>query len=157
MIIIGYQGIGKSSIARVNPFTSIDLESSWTKIDGQRPDEWAQIYCQIAEGLSRAGYNVFVSSHKVVQDILAKSSEHVLAVFPSLDIKDEWLERLRLRWEVTGDDKNLRAWKGAEAGYDDEIRVLMDSPFEKYIIGDMNYRLEGVITAIVNKPGTIIY
>ena len=157
MIIIGYQGIGKSSIARVNPFTSIDLESSWTKIDGQRPDDWAKIYCQIAEGLSRAGYNVFVSSHKVVQDILAKSQEHVLAVFPSPEIKREWLERLRLRWEVTGEEKNYRAWKGAEAGYDREIEVLMASPFEKYVINDMNYRLEGVITAIVNKPGTIIY
>ena len=157
MIIIGYQGIGKSSIARVNPFTCIDLESSWTKIDGQRPDEWAKIYCQIAEGLSRAGYNVFVSSHKIVQDILAESKERVLAIFPSLDIKDLWLERLRLRWEVTGEDKNLRAWKGAEANYDDEIRVLMKSPFEKYIINDMNYRLEGVMTVVTTKPGEIIF
>ena len=157
MIIIGYQGIGKSSIARVNPFTCIDLESSWTKIDGQRPDDWAKIYCQIAEGLSRAGYNVFVSSHKVVQDILATSKEHVIAIFPALEIKDKWLERLRTRWEVTGSEKNLAAWKGAEAGYDQEIQVLMDSPFEKYVIDDMNYRLEGIMNILWNRPGTMLF
>lgn len=157
MIIIGYQGIGKSSIAKVNPFTCIDLESSWTKIDGQRPDEWARIYCQIAEGLSRAGYNVFVSSHKVVQDILANSAERVIAVFPTLEIKDRWLERLRVRWEVTGEEKNLAAWKGAEAGYDSEISVLMDSPFEKYLITDMNYRLEGIMNILWNEPFKMLF
>ena len=39
MIIVGYQGIGKSSIS--NPDTRcIDLESGNFFVDGKRPDDW---------------------------------------------------------------------------------------------------------------------
>ena len=155
MIIIGYQGVGKSSIAKVNPFTCIDLESSWTKIDGQRPDEWAKIYCQIAEGLSKAGYNVFVSSHREVQNALIDSDEHVLVIYPSLDIKEKWIERLKLRYETTGSQKNYIAWKDAEKNYDAEIQILAGSPYEKFEINDMNYRMEGIMSVIQNKPGEL--
>ena len=51
MIVIGYQGIGKSSLAgRNNIF--IDLESGNFWVDGKRADDWYKPYCQIAEHLS---------------------------------------------------------------------------------------------------------
>lgn len=59
MIIVGYQGIGKSSLAgRDKKF--IDLESGNFWIDGKRADDWYKPYCKIAEHLSQQGYYVFV-------------------------------------------------------------------------------------------------
>ena len=70
MIIIGYQGIGKSTLANCN-LNYVDLESSNFYIDGKRADDWYKPYCKIAEHLSQQGYYVFVSSHKVVRDELS--------------------------------------------------------------------------------------
>lgn len=44
MIIIGYQGIGKSSVAKED-YKYIDLESSNFWVDGNRPnDYWPKAY-----------------------------------------------------------------------------------------------------------------
>ena len=69
MIIIGYQGIGKSTLANIDN-AYIDLESSnfWHK--GERYDNWYIYYGKIAESLSRQNYNVFTSSHREVRDYL---------------------------------------------------------------------------------------
>ena len=66
MIVIGYQGIGKSTLANKD-LRFIDLESGNFWVDGKRADDWYKPYCQIAEHLSRQGYIVFTSSHEVVR------------------------------------------------------------------------------------------
>ena len=66
MIYVGYQGIGKSSIAGKNK--CIDLESGNFWVDGKRDENWYIIYCNIAQHLSEQGYNVFLSSHKLLID-----------------------------------------------------------------------------------------
>ena len=66
MIVIGYQGIGKSSLAGKN--NCIDLESGNFWVDGKRSDDWYKIYCNIALHLHRQGFTVFTSSHQVVRD-----------------------------------------------------------------------------------------
>ena len=69
LIIIGYQGIGKSTAAKHIP-NSIDLESSLFKIDNKRHEDWYMVYAKIAVNLARQGYIVFTSSHKkVVKEI----------------------------------------------------------------------------------------
>ena len=66
MIITGYQGIGKSTLARKDK-NIIDLESSsFWKYDKScnsktRCEDWYVYYCQVAMDLSRQGYTVFVS------------------------------------------------------------------------------------------------
>ena len=91
MIIIGYPGIGKSTLAGQNNY--IDLESSnfWNK--GKRPDDWYIYYCNIALDLSRQGYVVFVSSHEAVRNRLkyAITDERIICIYPSLELKDEWI------------------------------------------------------------------
>lgn len=71
MIITGYQGIGKSTLARKEN-NVIDLESAsfWNYENGNktRPDDWYVYYCQVAEHLSKQGYIVFVSCHQQVRD-----------------------------------------------------------------------------------------
>lgn len=151
MIIIGYQGIGKSTVAALRD-ECIDLESSCTKVRGLRHECWADVYVNFAESLSRQGYFVFVSSHKEVQDLLDKSSENVIAIFPSASLKNEWVEKLKKRYELTNLDKDYAAWKGAEYGFDREIATLTtNGSYVKRIITSMNYNLENEIRGGINE------
>ena len=103
MIVIGYQGIGKSTLVKERN-SYIDFESSNFKINGERPDGWEQMYCEAALDLSRQGHVVFTASHKCIRDYLKehRGSEVVLIVAPSVDLKDQWLEKLRNRYKETG-------------------------------------------------------
>ena len=73
MIIIGYQGIGKSSVSGADS-GCIDLESSNFWNEGVRADDWYIYYCNIALDLSKQGFTVFTSSHKEVREYLL---EHI--------------------------------------------------------------------------------
>lgn len=138
-IIIGYQGIGKSTLAGKDKF--IDLESGNFWVDGKRAEDWYKPYCQIAEHLSAQGFTVFTSSHEVVRKQLRNSKEKVFVAFPSLELKDCWLEKLKLRWEETQLDKDYKAYMNALDRYEDNIKELMEEEFDKIIIDDENYSL----------------
>lgn len=114
MIVIGYQGIGKSTLARKN-LRYVDLESSYFRFSGLdncrvhsnnekkenlvngildlvaefEKENLYEVYCNVAENLSRQGYTVFVSSHQPVRERLLKSEEYVIVCVPSLDLKDD--------------------------------------------------------------------
>lgn len=143
MIISGYQGIGKSTLGGVANY--IDLESGNFWVDGKRADDWYKAYCQIAEHLSYQGYVVFVSSHKPVREELENSEENVYVICPSLDLKDEWIEKLRNRYEETGLDKDYRALVNAEERYDENITELINGGLECVIIDNMDYSLPEMI------------
>ena len=147
MIIIGYQGIGKSHLSKhpVNGGRFIDLESGLFKDEnGRRPKNWVEIYCRIALSLSGQGYTVMISSHMEVQDRLVGCEEPVVAVFPSLRLKNYWIYRLRKRWENDRTTKNEIAYLDANANYDSEIKHLMHSGFKTYEIDRENEFLEDV-------------
>lgn len=132
MIICGYPGIGKSSVAKLNP-TFIDLESSnfyisnatllETFADGQKipltssdnkPEFWYVYYTNIAIDLSNKDYTVFLSCHSEVRHQLEYrmdeiGSRNVLVIIPSVDIEKEWQERLEDRYLLTHSPKDLRA------------------------------------------------
>lgn len=150
MIIIGYQGIGKSTLCKVYGHGNayIDLESSLMKDpmnNNRRWDNWANIYCNIALSLSGQGYRVFVSSHKVVQDILAESKDEVIAIYPSKRVKDEWIKKLLERYKKTGLKKDEVAWLDAKSNFDAEIDILESSPFIKCTIFSMGYDLKTIV------------
>ena len=145
MIIVGYQGIGKSSISNSDT-RCIDLESGNFFVDSKRPDDWYKYYVQIAKHLSEQGYTVFVSSHKVVRDELkATNAEDVAVCFPDINIKEQWIERLRDRYKRTGLDKDWRALLNAEQNYMSSILELYDEAtkngWETLIVGTTNYDL----------------
>lgn len=153
MIVIGYQGIGKSSLAgRNNKF--IDLESGCFWVDGKRADDWYKPYCQIAEHLSKQGYIVFTSSHEVVRNQLANSNEIIIVVHPALKLKDEWIAKLRERYANSGLEKDFKALANAEGRYEDNINELIEYVKHnmKYRIGldDMGYDLEAVLINLIN-------
>ena len=135
MIFVGYQGIGKSTLAK--QFVKvIDLESGnfWVPKSEQdytdpepelvRPDDWYKYYVNIAKHLSDQGKLVFVSSHKQVREELNKRNIDFGVIFPSMTIKVEWLNRLKNRFDNTHLEKDFKAWQNAEQMFDENIEDL---------------------------------
>lgn len=139
MIIIGYQGIGKSTLA--GQAGCIDLESGNFWVDGKRDEKWYIPYCNIAEHLSSQGYTVFVSSHEVVRNQLKDSKEAVYIVCPSLELKDEWIQKLKERYERTQLEKDYKAYMNAADRYTENITELLNSGIKCYPIQSMDYNL----------------
>lgn len=153
MIVIGYQGIGKSTLAGQNDHF-IDLESSMFFIDGHRDREWYKIYCNIAEDLSKQGYIVFVSSHAEVRERLTFSSEDVIIVYPSLELKEEWIAKLRDRYNKTGLMKDYKALLNALERYEENItdmhKSTENSIIRRLIINSMEYNLADALIRLQN-------
>lgn len=140
MIVIGYQGIGKSTLANKD-LRFIDLESGNFWVDGKRADDWYKPYCQIAEHLSKQGYIVFTSSHEVVRKQLVNSEEQVICCAPDLSLKDVWIQKLRIRYEESQLEKDYRAYMNAKERFTENIREIADSGFGVLWLEDMNYDL----------------
>lgn len=164
MIITGYPGIGKSTLAAKND-KIIDLESTcfwkYDKYDFEktgektRPDDWYVYYCQIAQDLSRQGYTVFVSCHPQVRDYLCiHNQEHFNAIFPDAKLKEDWLKRLKDRYDASGLDKDLKAFEQASKSYDNDIAQLwyecqynVEYFHAVRIIKDINYDLAEIVAS----------
>lgn len=146
MIIIGYQGIGKSTLANTNN-AYIDLESSNFWYKGQRHDYWYIYYCQIAKNLSQQNHNVFVSSHKEVVKYLKDNccNEIVICIYPSILLAEEWKQKLKERYAKTQLTKDYKAWKNAEDRYHENISELMMCGIPHIEINSMKYNLKELI------------
>lgn len=123
MIYVGYQGIGKSSIAGKNG--CIDLESGNFWIDGERPNNWYKMYVNIAEHLSIQGYMVFISSHKIVREELANRGIAYCTIAPAPELKDKWIDRLQKRYDKTGLEKDYKALMNAKDCYEENVLSLI--------------------------------
>lgn len=150
MIVIGYQGIGKSTIAGSDNY--IDLESGNFWVDGRRDPEWYKPYCQIALHLHKQGYTVLLSSHEVVREYLKQIEpyEDRLATFvcyPDTWLKNAWINKLRERYVETQLDKDYKAWQNAEARFAENIDELAHSGFKKIILETMKYSLKEELAA----------
>lgn len=125
MIIIGFPGIGKSSVTRAydgdtNTTGYIDLESS----NFVKDDNWVKEYCDLAIDLDLQGYNVFVSSHKAVREYLTERQnifQDIIEVFPLKELRTEWMNRLESRYMKRKTDKNERALSYMRQNFDDAV------------------------------------
>lgn len=145
MIICGYQGIGKSTIA--GQLYTVDLESSNFYIDGERDENWYKVYANIARHLSEQGYIVFTASHKLFREYMVSQGIEFVTVSPALGLKDEWVEKLNQRYLADRTEKNYRAYINAKIGYEDNVRDLQ-SEKNAYIINSMDYKMYDVIREI---------
>ena len=150
MIVIGYQGIGKSTLSKTKS-GFIDLESGCFWHNGNRINEWYIYYCQIAEHLSSQGNVVFVSSHKVVRDFLKSSNERAICVYPSILLSDLWKKKLHDRYDATHLTKDYKAWMNAEEMYSVNISDLMMCGIPHAEIEHMDYDLEAIIRGVINR------
>lgn len=151
MIIIGYQGIGKSSLAGRDKY--IDLESGNFWVDGKRDPEWYKPYCQIALHLHQQGFRVFTSSHEVVREYLKKIAGaelgSIYVCFPAPELKDAWIAKLQERYDRTHLDKDFKALANAKDRYIANIHELAYSGFNIIQINDMGYTLDTLIDSVV--------
>ena len=130
MIISGFPGIGKSWLASMS-MRIVDLESSSFFVDGKRPEGWLEMYVNVAEHLDSQNKIVFVSSHSAVREEMNKRGLEFLTIYPSIELKNEWLGMLRHRYENTKSEKNLRALEYMEKYYDDAVN---DCSLESWVV-----------------------
>ena len=129
-IVIGYQGVGKSTMCRKHN-DCIDLESSsfWFKDENNNPkrwDNWAEIYGNIAEHLSRQGNIVCTASHYAVRERLKNTAEDVAIVVPALELRDKWVKRLYYRYLESVTEKDYKAWMNAGYRYEQDIQLMIE-------------------------------
>jgi len=156
MIVIGFPGVGKSTSASKD-INLIDLESSnfWMTIADHkiRDNCWYISYCNIAEDLSRQGYDVFVSSHQCVRDHLASASTDVIQICPALELKDAWLARLKDRYDSSHSEKDYKAYTSMLDMYDTCVADMLSSAIETVVLRNMRYDL---LTIIHNKNKELV-
>ena len=149
LVIIGYQGIGKSTIAG-KMGGCIDLESGNFWIGEHRSDDWYIPYCQTALSIANQGYTVLTSSHAVVVDFmksvpLPENVASVVVMCPSRTMKDEWIKRLAERYHKTGLHKDYKALMNAIDRFDENIVELCGCGLPVYQFNTMDYDLGGYI------------
>lgn len=154
MIIFGYPGIGKTTLAdgTFSYDKPIDLESSL--FSTSTDPYWYKLYAKVAEDLSRQGHLVFVSTHPHVLNMLDESTEKRIIIFPSKDLKDEWIRKLDKRRNETGKFKDKRAYLHVKEHYDEDIDGLMKTSnrneFKAYVIDSIDYDLVDILEEIKN-------
>lgn len=154
-VIVGYQGIGKSTLAKIYD-RIIDLESSnffvGEEPDLRRPNLWEEIYCNIARDLCDKGYIVFVSSHNVVRrELRAKPAMYEgiksqYLIFPRLSLENAWNSKLEDRYKNDSSDKNFKAYLNSRNWYNANIHDLMNQEgFWHKTITELDYDLEQIL------------
>lgn len=120
MIYVGYTGVGKSTLAGTW-FHFIDLESSNFIHD----NDWVIEYVNVAEHTSNQGFNVFLSAHKEVREELNARDIPFVTITPTLKLKDEWIEKLKDRFDHTGKLKDEAAYNRAKNHYAEDVKDLL--------------------------------
>ena len=145
MIIIGYPGVGKSTLSKKNKGI-IDYDSSmFVKEDG-----WEESYVERAIGLSDQDYIVCVSCHKKVQDLLKDYKGKIVVVYPSLTLHDFWIDKLQTRYQKNHSSENKRALMRCLSNYCEDILELQELPYAKIEIKNEDYDLSELLNEINN-------
>lgn len=155
LIICGYPGVGKTSIA--GRHNCIDLESSLFShdVDGDPldPNIWVPRYCEVAKDLARQGYTVLTSTHKKVIEAFEQKKESdtmpKVIFCPRVEMKDEWVKRLKERYAKIPSEKNRRAYEYILRHFDD-VKLLGGSLLPCFSPKDIDYDLEDCIYEILN-------
>lgn len=102
------------------------------------------VYANIAHHLSNQGKIVFTSSHKQLRVYMNKTGIPFTVIFPALELKQQWIAKLKGRWEETKRDKDFKAWVNAKEKFNENIYDLSHEK-KKVIITNMDYSLEKLI------------
>ena len=151
LIICGYPGIGKSSIAGWN--NCIDLESSlfshYEDSCRKSDDIWVGEYCNLAYYLALQGYTVMTSTH-----IVTRYKDVPIVIFcPRYDMKEAWAIRLVNRYLNSENEKDLRAFQGAIQYWDKKLDHCFRTGLLVHCPDEIDYDLRDYITQIRKKEG----
>lgn len=106
-IICGFAGVGKSTLARKEK-GYVDLESTPFK------KNW-DLYSDVAIHMANNGYNVMVSCHKELRDMLREKGANYRVYTPTKNVKYLYLQKYK------------------ERGNDDAFLKMFENNFEKFI------------------------
>ena len=112
MIICGFPGVGKSTVAR-DMGGVVDLESTPFKKD-------FDMYLNVAIHMHNNGYTPLVSSHEEMREKLINSGVKFKVVIPKLTDKDIYMRNYKYR------------------GSTEEFIKLLDENFDKWILDIMS-------------------
>ena len=147
VIVSGFPGVGKTTfIDNPGELTLMDSDSSnfsWSnKEAGQRHPDWPQNYINhIRESSSKADI-ILVSTHKEVRDALVSAGIEFVLVYPSLEMKEEYIRRYLDRGS---DGKFIRL---LEANYETWIEELMAQPICRHVVLQPGQYLSDVMGGI---------
>lgn len=150
MIIMGYPGIGKTTLAK-GDYRFIDLDSTSTLLTGMfRKKGWEKQYVSTALYLSKKGYHVFVSTHpEVIKKVIAMDGNDAILVYPSRDIKSYWLQKLRDRYEQMRNRSTHNAWRRAWDHFDEDIEELGKVKCHQIVLETEKYDLKKDLVHVI--------
>lgn len=146
-VISAFPGIGKTTLVQTNK-NYVDLESSdyeWIDIDKAlsieerkgtaktiNPD-FPENYIKKIIGLTDMGFNVLISSHKEVREALQARGIKYTIVLPSLDMKEEMINRYLSR----GNQENFVNL--LKTNYEKFVEDLSMDPNDKIVLKHGEY------------------
>ena len=133
MIIVGYPGTGKSTMAK-KCVEVVDLESSVFRDRGSKDgwiggDKGLNSYIWLATNLNDDGKVVCISSHKEVREKLLSDArvdvKDVCYICPKPSEKAKWISHLYDRWIKTTDMKDWYAYTRAQKSFDKDVESML--------------------------------
>ena len=83
---------------------------------------------------------------------MENSNEIVAVVYPSIELKDGWIDRLEQRYDNSGLDKDYKALMNAKDRFEENIKELSESNIMyKIALIDMKYDLEASLIHLENE------
>lgn len=105
IVVSGFPGVGKSHLFNTNEkMTILDSDSSmfsWIEEGVRHPDFPNNYMEHIKENIGKVD-NIFVSSHDIVREALKDNGIAYLLVYPSGELKEEYIERYKNRGSNEG-------------------------------------------------------
>lgn len=126
MIVIGYPGVGKTTVSKLSE-KFIDYDSSMFPKD----EGWEESYVKNVKALSDQGYIVFIGSHKKVQDLLIDYKDEVIIVYPAIGMRHSWIRKLSERYDKTHFESDKRALERCVECFSFDIARMSTLPFKK--------------------------
>ena len=156
-VVVGYQGVGKSTLTAQDSSKFVDLESSCFWVDGGRYPQWYIPYVNLAVDIASQGHVVFVSSHKEVRDYLRfrdfPEHVHFCGCVPSLSLEELWIDKLRKRWVDSNEVKDYKAYMNAKDRYAANIQEIKDDISVICEITSMEYDLNQLLEETFRRCG----
>jgi len=151
-IISAFPGTGKSTYAKNNPSTSLDLDSSsfsWLEPGVRNPEFPNNYIAAIKENIGKYEF-IFVSSHKDVRNALRDNCLFFYLVYPnnwSYEVRQAYMQRYRDRGNddnfIALIEKNWHPWLSECENF--KIGCRNFCLYGDFLADDMDYLLQSEI------------
>lgn len=146
-IISGFPGVGKSTLLKsTSEKVVLDSDSSnfsWAnQLKGERDPNWPNNYIDHIKNETDKADVILVSSHDVVRNALVANGIDFALVYPSLEMKEEYIQRYKDR------GSNEKFILLLEANYETWIKELMSQKGCNHVVLQPGQYLSDVVDKI---------